>query len=83
MSQKQYRLLARAQIDGAVREPGYVFTLKDGERGPYKTIVQTNTGGPAWRHFSEPELLPTEARRFYEEKNDTMRDVPLFEAVRD
>jgi hypothetical protein len=65
MSQKQYRLLARAQIDGEVREPGYVFTLADGELGPHKTMVSTNTGGMAWRQFSEPELLPPEARRFH------------------
>lgn len=30
------RLLARAEIDGAIREPGYVFTLADGERGPHR-----------------------------------------------
>jgi hypothetical protein len=80
---KRYRLLARAQIDGEVREPGYVFTLADGERGPHKTMVATNTGGVAWREFSEPELLPPEARRFHSDKDDPMRDVALYEPLAD
>jgi hypothetical protein len=81
MTQKRYRLLARAQVDGAVREPGYVFTLAEGGRGPHKTMVASNTGGVAWRQFSEPELLPPEARRWHEDKDDPMRDEPLFEEV--
>jgi len=36
---KKYRLLAKAQIDGEVREPGYVFTLPEGVKGPMKTII--------------------------------------------
>lgn len=31
------KLLAKAQIHGEVRSPGYIFTLDDGERGPHKT----------------------------------------------
>jgi hypothetical protein len=42
---KRYRLLARAQVDGEVREPGYVFTLKDGERGPHRTVVASMLAG--------------------------------------
>lgn len=83
MSRKRYRLLARAQIDGEVREPGYVFTLADGELGPHKTMVATNTGGVAWREFSEPELLPPEARRFHSDKDDPMVDLPLYKPVTD
>lgn len=36
---KKYRLLAKAQIDGEIREPGYVFTLPDGVLGPHKTVI--------------------------------------------
>jgi hypothetical protein len=76
MTQKRYRLLARAQVDGEVREPGYVFMLAEGERGPHKAMVATNTGGVAWRHFSEPDT-----RRWHAAKDDAMRDEPLFVEV--
>jgi len=33
------RLLARAQISGEVRDPGFEFELADGEVGPSRTIV--------------------------------------------
>lgn len=26
-------------MGGAIREPGYVFTLAEGERGPHRTVV--------------------------------------------
>jgi hypothetical protein len=80
---RRYRLLARAQLDGAVRDPGYVFTLAEGERGPHKTVVATNTGGIAWRRFSEPELLPPDARPMHTAEDDPMRDEPLYEAIRE
>ena len=83
MIQKRYRMLAKAQMHGSVQEPGYVFTLADGERGPHKTMVATNTGGVAWREFSEPELLPPDARRFHSDKDDPMIDLPLYEPVAD
>lgn len=35
---KRYRLTARAQMHGEVREPGYIFTLADGETGPHRTV---------------------------------------------
>lgn len=35
---KRYRLTARAQFHGEVRDPGYVFTLAEGELGPHKTV---------------------------------------------
>jgi hypothetical protein len=75
---KLYRLLARAQMHGAVREPGYTFTLAEGERGPHRTIVGTNTGGTAWREFSEPG-----ARRWSHAEDDPVRDEPLYEEVKD
>jgi hypothetical protein len=82
MSQKQYRLLARAQIDGEVREPGYVFTLKDGERGPHRTVVASNAGGMAWRHSRE--LAPCDPgwpAGWIMPDEPMMRDEPLYESV--
>lgn len=35
---KRCRLTARAEIDGAIRDPGYVFVLPDGERGPHRAV---------------------------------------------
>jgi hypothetical protein len=66
---KRYRLLARAQLDGEVREPGYVFTLAEGERGPFKTVVASNDGAAA------SEALDDSTPR--------MRDEPLYEPVTD
>ncbi|MET4341943.1 hypothetical protein [Bradyrhizobium sp. RT9a] len=36
----RYRLTARAQMHGELREPGYVFTLAAGEVGPHRTVSQ-------------------------------------------
>jgi hypothetical protein len=30
------------------------LTLAEAELGPHRTVVSTNLGGVAWRHFSEP-----------------------------
>lgn len=43
---KRYRLLARAEIDGAIREPGYVFTLAEGERGPHRPLQNLEDDAP-------------------------------------
>lgn len=45
MSDKLYRLTARTQMHGEVREPGYTFTLAPGERGPMRG-VQFSSGKP-------------------------------------
>ena len=50
MSGKRYRLLARAQFQGAVREPGYEFTLAEGEKGPHRTVVASNHGAAIANH---------------------------------
>ena len=34
------RLLARAQMSGEVREPGWEFELQDGEIGPHRNVVE-------------------------------------------
>jgi hypothetical protein len=34
------RLNVRAQMNGAICEPGHVFHLADGEIGPHRTLVQ-------------------------------------------
>lgn len=41
---KRCRLTARAQIHGAVQQPGYVFWLEEGERGPHRTVVASDHG---------------------------------------
>ena len=61
---KRYRLLTKAQIHGAVREPGYVFTLAEGERGPHRTVVASNHGAQITDHINTAQEL---------------RDVPLYE----
>jgi hypothetical protein len=81
---RRYRLLARAQLDGAVREPGYVFRLAEGENGPHKTVVASNVGGMAWRQSKE--LTPDDAAWpagwiMPEEHTPMMRDEPLFEEI--
>jgi hypothetical protein len=38
------RLTAPAQIDGAVRAPGYEFTLADEERGPHFVVRESPHG---------------------------------------
>jgi hypothetical protein len=41
---KRYRLLARAEMHGEIRDPGYEFSLEEGLRGPHRTIVADNRG---------------------------------------
>jgi hypothetical protein len=59
----------RAQMDGEVREPGYVFTLAEGERGPHKTMVASNDRGMA---LTTPD-----------EYTPMMRDEPLYEEIKE
>jgi hypothetical protein len=35
---KRYRLTARAEMFGAIRDPGFEFTLPEGEIGPHMTV---------------------------------------------
>ena len=63
----QYRLLAKAQIDGEVREPGYVFTLPDGLLGPHRTIIDQHDLHTA----SNGERIVGKSR-----------DIPLYEEVK-
>jgi hypothetical protein len=70
---KQYRLLARAQLDGAVREPGYVFTLADGELGPHRTVRASNAGA----------ARDAVAARGGPDDLTQMRDDPLYEEVKE
>jgi hypothetical protein len=51
---KLYRLLSRAQLDGAVRDLGYVFTLAEGECGPQKTVVWSMPDRSTPRTHDEP-----------------------------
>ena len=81
---RRYRLLARAQMHGEVRGPGYVFTLADGELGPHRTVVASNAGGMAWRQSKE--LTPADAGwpagwSMPDKHTPMMRDEPLYEEV--
>lgn len=63
-----YRLLARAELDGAIREPGYLFALADGEKGPHRTVVASDHGAQITDHMNATQ---------------DMVDVPLYEEVKD
>lgn len=67
---KCYRLTARAQMHGTVREPGYVFTLEDGELGPHRTVVASDHGAQVGGHYR----IGGEADKIQE-----LKDVPLYE----
>lgn len=41
---KRYRLLAKAEIDGAIRMPGYVFSLPEDVRPPHRGVVESHHG---------------------------------------
>ena len=47
---KRYQLLVRAQINGALCEPGHIFTLPDGVKGPHRTVVADNKGAQIADH---------------------------------
>lgn len=64
----QYRLLARAQFHGALRDPGYLFELADGEVGPMRTVVASNHGAQIADHMNAAQGLV---------------DEPLYEEVKD
>jgi hypothetical protein len=63
----RYRLLERAQIDGAVQEPGYIFTLPPGVRPPYESRhAGHQTMNPVDGSMNLPPMTP---------------DRPMFEPV--
>jgi len=64
----RYRLHTRAVMHGAVREPGYVFELKDGELGPHRTVVASDHGAQISDH---------------DVKQGALKDVPLYEEVKE
>jgi flagellar motility protein MotE (MotC chaperone) len=65
---KQYRLLTRAQLHGAIRDPGYIFTLAEGELGPHRTVVASNHGAQITEHMNTQQELV---------------DQPLYEEVKE
>jgi hypothetical protein len=54
------RLLARAQMNGEVKEPGHIFYLQEGERGPHRTVVSSNHGAQIADHLSQQQQLADE-----------------------
>lgn len=78
---KRYRLLARAQMHGAVREPGYVFTLPDGELGPHRTVLASHHGAQITDHINATQELKDEPlyEEFVEPEANVEHDKPLFD----
>jgi hypothetical protein len=70
---KRYRLLAKAQMHGEVREPGYVFTLGDGEIGPHRTVVASSHGAQIVDHISMDQKL--EDHPLYVEIDDDGKEI--------
>jgi hypothetical protein len=64
----KYRLLARSELHGAIREPGFIFELAEGEKGPHRTVVASDHGAQITDHLNTTE---------------TLTDVPLYEEVVD
>ena len=63
---KLYKLLVRAQMLGEIREPGFVFSLAEGEIGPHRTVCSSDHGANLVDHINTDQKLI---------------DVPLYEAV--
>lgn len=47
---KHYQLTTRAQVNGAIQEPGFRFTLPEGVLGPHKTVVASSHGANVVGH---------------------------------
>lgn len=75
----QYRLLARAELHGAVRDPGFVFELAPGEVGPHRTVVASNHGAQITDHLSQEQRLEDVA--LYEEVKDDSKPEAVEEVV--
>lgn len=71
----QYRLLARAEMHGAIRDPGYVFTLAEDELGPHRTVVASNHGAQITDHMNAAEGMVDEP--LYEE----VKELPVSEVI--
>lgn len=57
---KRYRLKTRAQLHGEVRDPGYIFTLGEGEIGPHRTVVASQHGAQIVDHIAGTQELVDE-----------------------
>lgn len=64
----RYRLTTRAQMHGAVREPGYVFDLPEGDLGPHRTVIASDHGAQIADHIGASAGLV---------------DVPLYEEIKE
>lgn len=85
---KRYALTARAQINGNLQEPGFVFTLKDGELGPHRTVVSSDHGAnvagqsgglvdvPLYEKYQEPEEPKVEFAPSVADEDFTPMQVP-------
>lgn len=71
---KHYRLLAKAQIDGTVRDIGYEFERPDDWVGPHKAVQLTPD-----LHAASIDAI-TEGP-FTEAVAPQWRDIPLYEEI--
>jgi hypothetical protein len=71
---KRYRLTARAEMHGEVREPGYIFTLADGEIGPHRAVNASSHGAQIADHLGPGQELIDEP--LYEEVVDDPHPKP-------
>ena len=63
---KVYALTARAEMGGTIQEPGFRFTLNDGELGPHKTVVANANAGEG----NEPLYIEVEELAVIEQKHE-------------
>lgn len=54
------RLMVRCQMHGEIRDPGYVFELPAGVRGPHRTVVASSVGAQIVDHFAQSSDLVDE-----------------------
>jgi hypothetical protein len=66
---KRYRLLARAFMDGGLREAGHIFTLGEGELGPHRTVIHG------------ADSVHMENQRDADREIPKARDEPLYEEL--
>lgn len=71
---KRYRLTAKAEMHGTVRDPGYVFTLEEGQLGPHRTVVASDHGAAVGGHYR----IGGDS-----DKHDILTDVPLYEELKE
>ena len=71
---KRYRLTARAEMFGAIRDSGFEFTLAEGEIGPHRAVSA--------RPVDAEQTVPTKHSGYFT-TGAGLVDVPLYVEVMD